>query len=245
MLSVLPHSSHNSKGLTVREYVMSCQDVSEMGDRPHALGGCPNTSDGRIAQRLTYLGKHRAFRWASICRLQAVDGCVPQMNWSRVITGHEQMDEEGSARYRWCSSLAQSPKHPDGNAIARIARLVQHFRALLARLLAASAAAEAAITAVVMRPIFARHADVQDDLRFRRRTQLKSGLPITIWPYSPFTDTAPMDVPLTKSEVPPSPLVIVMSGLSNGVPDNAAPERPVSIKGSCTLRCAWSVNSIL
>jgi hypothetical protein len=46
----------------------------------------------------------------------------------------------------------------------------------------------------VMRPIFARHADVQDDLRFRRRTQLKSGLPITIWPYSPFTDTTPMDV---------------------------------------------------
>jgi hypothetical protein len=173
---------------------MSCQDVSEMGDRPHALGGCPNTSDGRIAQRLTYLGKHRAFRWASICRLQAVDGCVPQMNRGGFITGHEQMDEEGSARYRWCSSLAQSPKHPDGNAIARIARPVQHSRALLAGLLAASAAAEAAITAVVMRPIFARHADVRDDLRFRRRTQLQSGLLITIWPYSPFTDTAPMDV---------------------------------------------------
>ena len=143
----------------------------------------------RIAQRLTYLGKHRAFRWASICRLQAVHGCVPQMSRGGFITGHDQMDEEGSARYRWCSSLAQSPKHPDGNTIARIAHPVQHFRALLARLLAASAAAEAAITAVVMRPIFARHADVQDDLRFRRRTQLKSGLPITIWPYSPFTDT--------------------------------------------------------
>jgi hypothetical protein len=118
VLSVLPHSSHNSKGLTVREYVMSCQDVSEVGDRPHALGGCPNTSDGRIAQRLTYLGKHRAFRWASTCRLQASDGCVPQMSRGGFITGHEQMDEEGSARYRWCSSLAQSPKHPDGNTIA-------------------------------------------------------------------------------------------------------------------------------
>jgi hypothetical protein len=154
-----------------------------MGDRPHALGGCPNTSDGRIAQL-----SHRAFRLASICRLQAVAGCVPQMNRGGFITGPEQIDEEGSARYRWCSSLAQSPKHPDGNAIARIARPVQHSRALLAGLLAASAAAEAAITAVVMRPIFARHADVQDDLHFRRRTQLQGGLPITIWPYSPFTD---------------------------------------------------------
>src|ERR1700685_4020749 len=46
-----------------------------------------------------------------------------------------------SNRYRWCSSLAQSPKHPDGNAIARIARPVQHSGALLARLLAATAAA--------------------------------------------------------------------------------------------------------
>jgi hypothetical protein len=47
---------------------------------------------------------------------------------------------------------------------------------------------------VVMRHIFARHADVQNDLRFRRRTPLQNGLPITNWPYSPYTDTAPMDV---------------------------------------------------
>jgi hypothetical protein len=113
VLSVLPHSSHNSKGLTVREYVMSCQDVSEMGDRPHALGRCPNTSDGRIAQRLTYLGKHRAFRRASICRLQGVDGCVPQMNRSRVITGHEQMDEEGFQQIslvQLVSAIAEAPR---------------------------------------------------------------------------------------------------------------------------------------
>jgi len=79
---------------------------------------------------------------------------------------------------------------------------------------------------VVMRHIFARHADVQNDLRFRRHTQLQGSQPITIWPYSPFTDTAPMDVPLTQSEVPPSPPVIVMSGLSNGGPDRTAPETP-------------------
>src|ERR1700722_19340202 len=67
VLSVLPHSSHNSKGLTVREYVMSREDVSEMGDRPHALGGW-NTSDRRTARRPTYRGNHRVFRCvSSIC----------------------------------------------------------------------------------------------------------------------------------------------------------------------------------
>jgi hypothetical protein len=79
---------------------------------------------------------------------------------------------------------------------------------------------------VVVRHVFARHADVQNDLRFRSRTQLQRGLPITIWPYSPYTDSAPMDVPLTQSEVPPSPPVIVMSGLSNSGPDRAEPETP-------------------
>jgi hypothetical protein len=77
---------------------------------------------------------------------------------------------------------------------------------------------------VVMRHIFARHADVQNDLRFRRRTPLQNGLPITNWPYSPYTDTAPMDVPLTQSEVLPSPPVILMSGLSSGGLDRTGPE---------------------
>jgi hypothetical protein len=82
---------------------------------------------------------------------------------------------------------------------------------------------------VVTRHIFARHADVQNDLRFRRHTQLQGDLPITIWPYSPFADTAPMDVPLTQSEVPPSPPLIVMSGSSNGGPYHAGPETPLDL----------------
>jgi hypothetical protein len=80
---------------------------------------------------------------------------------------------------------------------------------------------------VVIRHIFAGHADIQNDLRFRRRTQTQSGLPITIWPYSPFTDTAHMDVPLTQSEVPASSPVILMSGLSNDGPDRTGPETPL------------------
>jgi hypothetical protein len=80
---------------------------------------------------------------------------------------------------------------------------------------------------LVMRHIFPRHADVQSGLRFRRRNQLQGGLPITIWPYSPFTDTAPMDVPLTQSEVPPSsPYVIAVSGVPNGGPNRTAPDTP-------------------
>ena len=80
---------------------------------------------------------------------------------------------------------------------------------------------------VVMRHIFARHADVQSGLRFRHRNQLQGGLPITIWPYSPFTDPVPMDVPLTQSEVPPSsPYVIAVSGVPNGGPNRTVPDTP-------------------
>jgi hypothetical protein len=79
---------------------------------------------------------------------------------------------------------------------------------------------------VVMRHISGRHADVQNGLRFRRRTQLQNGLPITIWPYSSFTDTMPMDVPLTQSTVSSSPYVIAMSGVPNGGPDRTAPDTP-------------------
>jgi hypothetical protein len=75
---------------------------------------------------------------------------------------------------------------------------------------------------VVMRHIFARHADVQSGLRFRR-----SQLPITIWPYSSFTNTAPMDVPLNQSDVPPSsPFVIEVSGAPNGGSNRTAPDTP-------------------
>ena len=75
----------------------------------------------------------------------------------------------------------------------------------------------------VMPHIGARNFDVQNDLHFRRHAQLHNGLPITIWPYSSFTDTTPMDVPPTQSELAPIPPVIVMSGLPNGV---QAPEPP-------------------
>src|ERR1700683_1839477 len=83
---------------------------------------------------------------------------------------------------------------------------------------------------VVIRRVFARDADVQNGLRFRRRTQLQNGLPITIWPYSPYTDSAPTDVPLTQSEVPPSPPVLLMSVLSNGGPDRPGPETPADFR---------------
>jgi hypothetical protein len=76
---------------------------------------------------------------------------------------------------------------------------------------------------VVMRTSSPAIRMFKNELRFRR-TQLQNGLPITIWPYSPYTDTAPMDVPLTQSEVLPSPPVILMSGLSSGGLDRTGPE---------------------
>jgi hypothetical protein len=76
---------------------------------------------------------------------------------------------------------------------------------------------------VVMRTSSPAMRMFKNELRFRR-TQLQNGLPITIWPYSPYTDTAPMDVPLTQSEVLPSPPVILMSGLSSGGLDRTGPE---------------------
>jgi hypothetical protein len=78
----------------------------------------------------------------------------------------------------------------------------------------------------VMSHIGARNLDVQNDLRFRRHSQSQNGQPITLWPYSSFTDTLPMDVSPGQSEFPSSPSVIVMSGLPNGVPDRAIPETP-------------------
>jgi hypothetical protein len=68
--------------------------------------------------------------------------------------------------------------------------------------------------------------DVRNDLRFRRRTQLQNGLPITIWPFLSFVGTTPIDIPPIQSEVPPAPPIIVMSGLPNGVPKPQAPEDP-------------------
>jgi hypothetical protein len=79
---------------------------------------------------------------------------------------------------------------------------------------------------VVAPRIAARNPDARNELRFRRDTQLQNGLPITIWPYSSFTDTTPMDVPPSQSEVPVLPPVIAMSGWPNGTPDRTAPERP-------------------
>jgi hypothetical protein len=145
VLSVLRHSSHNSESLTVREYVMSCEDVSELGDRPSRSRrvskhvGRPDSPAANLSRQAPV-----PFGVASICWLQAVDGRVPQMNRSRFIAGHEQMDEEGSVRDRRCSLLAQSPKHPDGNDLARMSSSALPC-ALLARLPAA--AEEAAVAA--------------------------------------------------------------------------------------------------
>jgi hypothetical protein len=74
--------------------------------------------------------------------------------------------------------------------------------------------------------IAARNADVRNDRRFHRHALFQNGLPITLWPYSSFTDTTPMDVNPIQSEVPASPPIIVMSGLPNGVPDRRVPETP-------------------
>ena len=79
----------------------------------------------------------------------------------------------------------------------------------------------------IMAPhIAARNAEVQNDLRFRRHIRLQNGSPITLWPYSSFTDATPLYVPPSESEGPSSPSVIVMSGLPNGVPDRVVPETP-------------------
>jgi len=51
------------------------------------------------------------------------DGCVLQMNLSCVVIGYEPTNEEGSARYRRCSSLSQPPKHPDDIARNRACSL--------------------------------------------------------------------------------------------------------------------------
>src|ERR1700693_4043297 len=56
---------------------------------------------------------------------------------------------------------------------------------------------------VVTPHIAARNTDVQNDLRFRRHTQLQNGLPI-IWPYASFTDVTPLDVPPSQNEGPSS-----------------------------------------
>jgi hypothetical protein len=107
---------------------MSREDVSEMGDRPHALGGW-NTSDRRTARRLTYRGNHRVFRCvSSICWLQAVDECVPQMNRGRVIAGHEQGDEEGFQQIsllRLVSAVAEAR----GSRVPQLRRYLLHMPA--------------------------------------------------------------------------------------------------------------------
>jgi hypothetical protein len=82
-----------------------------MSDRPHALGGW-NTSDGRTARRLTYRGKHRVFGCvldllaAGSRRVRPADEC-------RVISGHEQRDEEGFQQIllvQLVSAVAEAPR---------------------------------------------------------------------------------------------------------------------------------------
>jgi hypothetical protein len=72
--------------------------------------------------------------------------------------------------------------------------------------------------------IIARHVGIRDGLRFHGQAELQSGLPTAIWPYSSFTDTLPLEVPSTQSEAPVAPMVTLMSGLPNGVPDRTVPE---------------------
>ena len=48
------------------------------------------------------------------------------------------------------------------------------------------------------------------------------------WPFGgwPLLDTAPLQVPSVANETPSAPVVIVMSGLSDGAPERARPETP-------------------
>jgi hypothetical protein len=78
----------------------------------------------------------------------------------------------------------------------------------------------------VMPHIVARNADLRNDLRLHRHALFQNGPPITIWPYSSFDGTTPIDIPPMQSELAPIPPAIVMSGLPNGVPEPQAPETP-------------------
>jgi hypothetical protein len=70
------------------------------------------------------------------------------------------------------------------------------------------------------------NANARNNLHHRRHAQMRSGLPITIWPYSSFGRTTTIYAPPIQSEVPPPPPVVVVSGLPTGVPERRAPETP-------------------
>jgi hypothetical protein len=66
----------------------------------------------------------------------------------------------------------------------------------------------------------ARHVDVGNELLLHHRGRLDDRLPIAIWPYWPWIDTAPTEVPST------APAVIVLSDPPNGGPVRAVQETP-------------------
>jgi len=74
--------------------------------------------------------------------------------------------------------------------------------------------------------IIARHTGMENDLRIHSRASLQNGIPVAIWPYLPFIDTAPTEATSTENGPPDGPQVIVMSDLSHGASQAAAPETP-------------------
>jgi hypothetical protein len=78
--------------------------------------------------------------------------------------------------------------------------------------------------------VIARQFGVQNDFRFQngfrfdRDAGLLRGSPIVIWPFSPFYNTVPIQGPPVASEAPSSPVVIVMSGMSDRASERATPE---------------------
>jgi hypothetical protein len=87
----------------------------------------------------------------------------------------------------------------------------------------------------VIEPRVARQFGAQNNFRFKndfrfqngfsrnRDARFLGGSPIGIWPFFPFFDTLPIQAPSVASETPSSPVVIVMSDMSDRAPERATP----------------------
>ncbi len=84
---------------------------------------------------------------------------------------------------------------------------------------------------VIAPRLMARHIGVQDGLRLHHPAQPQIGLPVMVWPYSSFVDTAPIaaspvEASPVENEVSLNPYVIVISDLRSRAPQHAAPDTP-------------------
>jgi hypothetical protein len=74
--------------------------------------------------------------------------------------------------------------------------------------------------------MMARRIGGQNGPRFHHLAQSQNRLPVTLWPYWPSEDTAPLETPQIESEVPSDPYVIVVTSSPGGAPQHTAPEAP-------------------